>query len=321
MNILLAAEESAGLQMLKALTNSSHRIVAVLASPTGAGTGAANVWDLAQKLGHETWPAKRVKDPALAEEMRARGVDILLNVHSLFIINGEVLSAPRIGSFNIHPGPLPRYAGLNAPSWAIYRGEARHGVTVHKMLPGIDTGPVVYQEMVAVDANETGLSLSIKCVKAGLPLILRLLETAAADPEAIPLLTQDLTKREYFARGVVPNEGWVDWTRPAREVDGFIRACDYHPFPSPWKHPRAVLGGQEVGVLKAALTGEPCGEPPGTVGGSADSGVRVACADEWLLAKKLVVAGRTLNASEVLKPGDQLCDARRDRECGVALPG
>ena len=99
--------------------------------------------------------------------MRAAEVDIILNIHSLFIINKEVVNAPRIGCFNMHPGPLPRYAGLNAVSWAIYRGETSHGVTIHKMEPGIDTGPIVYQELFDIDDADTGLTLSARCIRSG----------------------------------------------------------------------------------------------------------------------------------------------------------
>ena len=69
-----------------------------------------------------------------------------MNVHSLFLIH-PWSSAPTIGSFNLHPGPLPEYAGLNVPSWAIYEGEKRsHGVTVHWMDEGVDTGPIAWIE-------------------------------------------------------------------------------------------------------------------------------------------------------------------------------
>jgi methionyl-tRNA formyltransferase len=306
MNILLVGEESAGIQMLRLLGQSGHRIVAVMASPT-KNNGTANLWSIAEKLGHETWPAKLVKDPALADEIRAREVDILLNVHSLFVINGEVLSAPRIGSFNIHPGPLPRYAGLNAPSWAIYRGESSHGVTVHKMVPGIDAGPVAYQALFDIEETDTGLSLSSKCVKAGIPLLSRLLESASLGAQAIPLIDQDMTKREYFGREV-PNDGRIIWSSLAREVLDFIRACDYLPFRSPWGHPRASWKGQEIFPLKAARTGIRCDCQPGTVGESVESGVRVACADEWITVKSVKLGDVTSQAADVLRPGDQLSD-------------
>jgi UDP-4-amino-4-deoxy-L-arabinose formyltransferase/UDP-glucuronic acid dehydrogenase (UDP-4-keto-hexauronic acid decarboxylating) len=58
--------------------------------------------------------AKIVKDPDFAARIVDENIDILLNVHSLFLIHKDVLTAPRLGSYNLHPAPLPRYAGLNS---------------------------------------------------------------------------------------------------------------------------------------------------------------------------------------------------------------
>src|SRR5262245_19991231 len=243
MNILLVGEDAAGMQMLQQLRRTSHRIAGVMASPARQDRAGASVWSLASKLGYKTWPSKLVKDPNFAARIVDEKIDILLNVHSLFLIHKVVVIAPRLGSYNLHPGPLPRYAGLNAASWAIYKGEVHHGVTLHKMEPGIDTGNIAYQEMVAVGADETGLSLTTKCIDAGLPLVLRLLEVAAEDPSAIPSIAQDLTKREYFGREV-PEGGKLSWESPARRIVDFVRACDYLPFPSPWGHPRTSLDGR-----------------------------------------------------------------------------
>jgi methionyl-tRNA formyltransferase len=309
LNVLLAGEESAGIQTLRALADSEHRIVAVMASQSKSGCGLANLWETAEKLGYRTLPSKLVKDPRFADEVRAAEVDVILNIHSLFIINGEVVSAPRIGCFNMHPGPLPRYAGLNAVSWAIYRGETSHGITIHKMEPGIDTGPIVYQELFDIDGADTGLTLSARCVRQGIALVLRLMETASIDPAAIPLTPQDLTKREYFGREI-PNDGKLFWPFPAREIVNFVRACDFFPFHSPWGYPQTVLetmsGAQEIGVVKACLTGEKCDRSPGTVGDVVGPGVKIACGDEWIIANKLKVEGRYVNCVDVLKPGSRL---------------
>jgi methionyl-tRNA formyltransferase len=311
LNILLVGEESAGIQTLRALADSDYRIVAVMASQSKNNGGLANLWETAEKLGYQTWPSKLVKDPLFADEVRAAEVDIILNIHSLFVINKEVVSAPRIGCFNMHPGPLPRYAGLNAPSWAIYRGETSHGVTIHKMEPGIDTGPVVYQELFDIDDADTGLTLSARCIRSGVGLVLRLIETASSDPAAIPLTPQDLTKREYFGREI-PYEGRLIWSLPSREIVNFVRACDFSPFPSPWGHPQTVLwtmsGAQEIGVVKACLTGQRCDMSPGTVGEFVGPGVKIACGDEWVIVNKLKVEGRYVNSAEVLEPGSRLIE-------------
>jgi methionyl-tRNA formyltransferase len=305
LNVLLVGEESAGAQTLKLLSNSNHRLVGVMASPTRKALGGVTVWQLAEKMGYRTWPAELVKDPEFAQVVYAEKVDLVLNVHSLFVIKREIVEAPRFGSFNMHPGPLPRYAGLNAPSWAIYRGERSHGVTLHRMRAGIDTGPIAYQALFDIEENDTGFSVSAKCIKFGMELIKQLLETAAVDPQAIPAVEQDFAEREYFGKGT-PEDGWLAWACPAREVYNFVRAADYSPFPSPWQHPRSRLGDQEIAFVKAALTGRPCDAPPGTIGRPDGEKVQVACADEWVAVSRLIVNGRYVNAVDALKPGGRL---------------
>ncbi|HEY3227733.1 MAG TPA: formyltransferase family protein, partial [Roseiflexaceae bacterium] len=282
MNLLLVAEESAGIQLLRLLAGTDHRIVAVMASPPKGKAERATMWRAAEKMGLPTWPARLVKDPDFAGKVCYEHVDIILNLHSLFIIHNEVIGAARIGSFNLHPGPLPDYAGLNTVSWAIYRGETTYGVTLHKMAPEVDAGPIVSQSFFRIEAGDNALSVYSKCVKAGLALVLKLLETAAADPRAIPLVPQDLSKRRYFDKKV-PEEGRLKWDRPAREIVNFVRACDYYPFPSPWGYPRASRDEQNIAIVKASPTGKACNALPGIVGRSEGApGVRVACADEWI---------------------------------------
>jgi methionyl-tRNA formyltransferase len=84
-----------------------------------------------------------------------------------------------------------------------------------------------------------------------------LLETASRDESASPLLPQNLAERQYFGKEA-PENGRVNWSRPARDIVNLARACDYYPFPSPWGYPRARLGEREIGVIKARLTGESC---------------------------------------------------------------
>ncbi|MGA8150820.1 MAG: methionyl-tRNA formyltransferase [Terriglobales bacterium] len=305
MNVVLAAEESAGSQILRTLAGSKHHLVAVLAAPPKAGVAAASVWNVARDLGCETWPAELVKNPSLGERLRSRQVDILLNVHSLYVIDKDVLAAPRLGCFNLHPGPLPRYAGLNSVSWALFRGEQTHGVTVHRMDLAIDSGPIAYQSCFPIEPEDTALSLSLKCAREGVALMLHLLQAADSGGTSIPSLPQDPTMREYFGKEV-PEQGWVSWSWPACKVLNFVRACDYFPFPSPWGHPRTSMGVQEFALVKASRTGLSCDAPPGTVGDATDSGVYVACRDEWILASKLLVNGRYLPAREVLRSGECL---------------
>jgi methionyl-tRNA formyltransferase len=314
--VVLVAEESAGAQVLAALraTPEGPDVAAIFTTTEGDGMHRPLVAVAAARLGLHVRPAAELRSSAFAASLRDLHTDLLLNVHSLSVLDADAIGAPRIGAFNLHPGPLPEYAGLNAPSWAIYEGRTTHEATLHWMDSGIDTGAVAYRASFPIEDTETGLSLTAKCVRHGVPLVLRLIADAARDPSSIPALAQDPRKRRYFGREV-PNGGSVDWDKSAREVVRFIRAADYGPFASPWGTPQAHLGRRSVGITKASLTGEATHEPPGSTGEVLDDGaVMVATADEWIAVRRVRVEGRSVVPREVLSTADRFDLGTRHQE-------
>jgi methionyl-tRNA formyltransferase len=305
MNTLLVGEESAGIRVLRLLAESSHRVVGVVASPDPRYGSRVTLWKTAQRLGYRTWVAESVKDPSFAHQIYADEVDLLLNIHSLQVISGEVLQAPRIGCFNLHPGPLPRYAGLNPVCWALYFGETTHGVTLHRMTAEIDAGPIVYQSVFPVSEADNGLSVSLRCIEEGLPLVSRLLAKLEDSPLNLPQISQDRTQRHYYSREI-PHRGRVIWSLTARQLANFVRACNFSPFLSPWGSPQARKGNLVFGIVTAVPTGSPANARPGTVGCQDGFGIRVACSDEWISLGKINVLDKLTDATEVLRVGDLL---------------
>jgi methionyl-tRNA formyltransferase len=314
LRVALVAEEAAGAQVLAALhaAPEAPEIAAVVTTTESEGRRRPQVAATAAKLGLGVRSASELGTSSFAELIGNLDVDLLLNVHSLVVLAPDLVGAPRIGSFNLHPGPLPEFAGLNAPSWAIYEGRAAHGVTLHWMDAGIDTGAIAYYASFAIEDSDTGLSLTAKCVRHGVPLVLRLVADATQDPHSVPVVAQDLKGRRYFGREV-PNGGNVAWGVRADEVVRFIRAADYSPFESPWGIPRARLGNQPVGIAKASLTGEPTPELPGIVGQALPRGaVAVAAADDWVAVRRMWHNDRYVGPREICTPGDRLGDGRAE---------
>src|SRR4051812_14615899 len=64
--------------------------------------------------------------------------DYLFSVANLDVLPDSFLQLPKRLAINFHDGPLPRYAGLNAPVWALLNGEIEHGVTWHEMTSRVD---------------------------------------------------------------------------------------------------------------------------------------------------------------------------------------
>lgn len=305
LRVLLVAEESAGVRTMKALLADDCEIAGVVADPEAPG---ASVWHAAGDASLPRWPAADMAK-AVAAIGDAGGVDLLFNVHSLQLLPAEMLGLPRIGGFNLHPGPLPQYAGLDVVSWAIYNMEAEHAVTLHWLAERVDAGPIAHEARFALGPRDTAFTVYASCVREGVPLIRRLVAQARAGEE-LPRTEQNAAARRYYRRGA-PRDGWIDWNEPAERVAAFVRACDYGPFPSPWGRPRALHEGEELqipscAVVDAAGTPSGAGARPGTVLSSAGDDVIVATGAGAVRLGTVTVSGTRVPAHGVLPEGSRL---------------
>jgi UDP-4-amino-4-deoxy-L-arabinose formyltransferase/UDP-glucuronic acid dehydrogenase (UDP-4-keto-hexauronic acid decarboxylating) len=304
--VLLVAEEAIGVHVLRLLAEREDEIVAVLSAP--APERGASVAGLAAELEVPRLDPKSVRDAGFAGWIAEQEIDLLLNVHSLHLIDATVLDAPRIGSFNLHPGPLPGYAGLNAPSWAIAEGETRHAVTLHWMTADVDAGSIAYKAWFEIGPRDTGVRVATRGAQEGVPLLRQLLEDAAAG--SIPAIPQPPGEKSVWHGREVPYDGVLPWSLGARRVVDLVRAADFAPFESPWGFFRTTVGDQEVAILRASATGEPTDAPAGTVGKAGEKGVAVSAGDEWVEVERTATGGESRPPAEVLPEG-AVCEARR----------
>ncbi len=300
LNVLLAAEESAGLQTLKLIQSRKEefKLKAVLTG-TGDEHTAGPVHTLAKRFGCIVFPAENVKKPEFAKWMLKQKIDILLNVHSLYLIHPEVVTAPKMGAYNLHPGLLPEYAGLNTPSWSIYNREQAHGVSLHRIEAGVDTGNVIYERSIPAEATDTGLSVSLKCAKTGIEMISNLLDDALKNqiPEG---RIQNLENRSYYKKHSVPLNGEINWAASAAETDALIRASNYAPFASPWGTPYSYIGGERYAVSKSVMTSESSTGLPGSIRIS-EGRVLVATGDHDLILTDMRSNSKKLSEDEISK--------------------
>ena len=115
------------------------------------------------------------------------------------------------------------------------------------MEPGVDTGAIAYEARFDLSESDTGLSVSARCVREGVPLIERLLETAAADPAAIPRRSRTSPAAATTSGRTSRTTGGSTGRGRRRRIVDLVRAADYFPFPSPWGSPTTRLGDVELG--------------------------------------------------------------------------
>lgn len=222
---------------------------------------------------------RRLETSAVAEAARARGLPLYqpptlraaagrrplaevgadLYVVAAFglIFGPKTLALPRLGCVNVHASLLPRYRGASPVAAAIAAGDAESGVTLMLMEAGLDTGPVLASVEEPIRPDDTTGSLTERLALLGAELTIRALPRYAAgelapqpQPPAGASLTRPLTKAD----------GWLDWSRPAVELERLVRAM------SPWPGAWTTFG--EAGPLRihaAAVAADDAGEPPGTL--------------------------------------------------------
>lgn len=201
--------------------------------------------------------------------------DWFLSIANLRIVPDAVLAKAKLGAVNFHDGPLPRYAGVNAPNWALLAGETKHGVTWHKIEGGIDEGNILAQRFFEVAPLATALEINRSCYEAAIesfPEVLDALESGDASGQA-----QDLSQRTYVARDDRPDAlALIDWSRDAEDVVRLVRALDFgRTYPNPMQLAKLAVQGRARVVIRADVS---AGEgTPGQVLEASLEGALIAC--------------------------------------------
>jgi methionyl-tRNA formyltransferase len=206
--------------------------------------------------------------------------DLIVTMIFPLRIPESVLALPRLGAVNVHPALLPRYRGTDIPRWVMRNGEREWGLTLHRMVAAFDAGPILAQERVAIDDDDTLTTVTPKLFgvlpalwATGLPRI------AAGDPGE----PQDEATASYYGH-IADEEAWnrLDWERPAREVHNVVRSC-YWPFDDP-QGALATLDGAPWRIIRTRLVDVPAANaPPGTVVGAIADAPLVQCGDGPIL--------------------------------------
>jgi methionyl-tRNA formyltransferase len=164
------------------------------------------------------------EDPAAGEvheRLQAIRPDFIFSFYYRRMLPVEWLALARRGAFNMHGSLLPKYRGRAPVNWAVLRGEAETGATLHEMVAKPDAGRIADQERVPIGEDETAVEVFGKVTAAAETVLRRSLPHLVAG-DAV-LKEQDLARGSYFGARK-PEDGRIDWSRSAREIHNLVRA-------------------------------------------------------------------------------------------------
>ncbi|MBJ7575761.1 methionyl-tRNA formyltransferase [Luteimonas sp. MC1828] len=268
--------------------------------PAGRGRGlqASPVKLEALERGIPVYQPATLKAESARETLRALAPELMVVVAYGLLLPQKILDIPRLGCWNVHASLLPRWRGAAPIQRAIEAGDAESGICLMQMEKGLDTGPVLMSQSLAIGDDETGGQLHDRLSELGAQVLsdgLGLLR-AGMRPVAQPQPAAGIT----YAHKLDKAEARLDWSQPAVALARKVRAFN------PWPVAEATLAGERLRIHGAVALALAHGAAPGTVLAAGRDGIDVACGDGALRIRVLQrEGGRAITAADYL-------NARRD---------
>ena len=292
---------------LRALIGEGFDVVAVVTQPDRPRGRSRSQLDpspvkaVAMEEGISVLQPEKPRGAEFVQAMRDLAPDLSVVVAYGHILPREVIELPRLGTLNIHASLLPRLRGAAPIQAAIADGFAETGVSIMRMVPALDAGPVIHALSTPIEPDETGGELTLRLSELGATALieaLALMELGEAREQA-----QDDTQVTY-AQKIEREHARVDWTLDAEAVARRIRA--YDPKPGAW----SVLHGLEVRLFGAKGVPGAQGQQgqqgqqgaPGTTLATADHALVIACGRGAISVRDVHPSGkRRMSAQDWLK--------------------
>ena len=290
MRILFAGTPGIAVPSLRAVAG-EFDVVGVLTAPDrtsgrGRKVSPSPVKAAAGEMGLRVLQPERL-GAASRDDVASLGADLLVVFAYGRIFGPKFLSLFPLGGINMHPSALPKYRGPSPITAAILGGDSETALTVQRISEEMDAGDIVRQTPFPLDGTETTGSLTEAVSLAAAPelaaAVRNIAEGTAVDVPQDPAAA-------VYCRLVRKENGVIDWSRPAAEIERMIRAYD------PWPRARTTLGGEPLTLLASAVADTVSrggSGPPGTVSGVDTSrGILIQTGEGILAVTRLQAAGR-----------------------------
>jgi methionyl-tRNA formyltransferase len=298
---------------LEELLDSGHDVAALVTQPDrrkGRGKTLAPppLKPVAEARGVPVLQPRRVREEETQDTLRGLRPDLQVVVAFGQILPRSVIDIAPRGTVNVHASLLPRLRGAAPIQWAIALGETTTGVSTMLIDEGLDTGPILLQRETAIRPDETAADLEPRLARLGADV---LAETVRGLADGLLEPRPQDHARATLAPLLQKEDGRLDWTRSARELDCRIRG--FHPWPGTF----TSVGGRTLKVLRArALETADAGsntDAPGTILDLGAGGLVVVCGEgsRLLVSRVQPESRRPMDAGAFaagarIGPGDRL---------------
>lgn len=233
-----------------------------------------------------------MKDEAFQEELRGWRADLQIVV-AFRMLPQAVWGMPRLGTFNLHASLLPQYRGAAPINWAIINGDKETGVTTFFLKHEIDTGDVIFRDVVTIDEEDNAGTLHDKLMLQGGDTVLRTVDAIVRGEAASVAQSQMYACEEELrpAPKIFRDTCRIDWSRSVQQVYDFIRGLS--PYPAAWCELSDAAGNRlSLKVYSAGKEYAAHNITPGTLLSDGKSFMKVAVDGGYVVFNEVQLAGK-----------------------------
>jgi methionyl-tRNA formyltransferase len=237
----------------------------------------------------------------LTSILSQQSFDYLFSIFNNSVLPKEILDLPRQYAINFHDSPLPKYAGVNATSWAVMQREKAYGVTWHVMTDLVDGGDILKQVPIDINERETTFTLKVKRYEAAIHSFAQLIDELSAGKAVA--ISQNLNNRTYFPPAKRPSVGsLLSFNRCAYELDALVRALDFGTYPNPLGLAKLAIGSDFIVVSRLEVLDEFSQASPGTITGIETDFLKVSTSSYEIVLRELqTLGGKHLSIPDLVK--------------------
>ena len=297
MRIVFAGTPEFAVPSLRAAAQ-RNEVVAVYTQPDrpagrGRGLQPSPVKREALARGIPVLQPETLKSELSRDALRALKPDLVVVVAYGLLLPQAILDIPAHGCWNVHASLLPRWRGAAPIQRAIEAGDPETGVCLMQMEKGLDTGPVLLSQRLAIGDAETGGQLHDRLAALGAQTLADGLGLLRAGMR--PVARSQPESGVTYARKLDKAEAKLDWSQPAEALARKVRAFN------PWPMAEAMLAGERVRIHGAIAVPLARGAAPGSVLQAGREGIDIACGDGALRIRVLQRdGGKAITAADYL---------------------
>ena len=231
-----------------------------------------------------------LKDEAFQNALRAWGADLQIVV-AFRMLPESVWNMPRLGTFNLHASLLPQYRGAAPINWAIINGDKETGVTTFFLKHEIDTGDVIFRDVVAIDEKDNAGTLHDKLMLQGGDTVLRTVEAIVNGNVAAIAQDEMYTGELRPAPKIFRDTCHINWSGSVDGIYNFVRGMS--PYPAAWCE-LVNANGDAVALKVYAVSKEYVlhGKVAGTIVTDNKSYIKIAVEGGYILLDEVQLAGK-----------------------------